>query len=328
MQTEIQYIGQWKTERPRSKSWAYVLAISYIMQLVFELSMMQFTFGADGKWVVSTLEKPHTWSTFLLLANGLIGVIATIGFLFTFVKDKKAGLWSGEHHVQRVSGSDFLYMVAWVQAFQIILLFLYGLWLPYPLFEQGSIGSIVESISLQIFMIIAGLLWFRGRGRAIGFQMTARPWKMILSILAMFLFIGLALDVIITTPIADWLHLSLDSERETDIRNGLLDAEKNHWLNGLLSILAVGIIVPIGEEILFRGVVQTYLTRRLGVLLGIVASSFWFAIMHVDIALFVPLFSIGLALGFLRHKFQTIWAPILLHCLNNLMSVIVSMYAF
>ncbi|MBL1541388.1 CPBP family intramembrane metalloprotease, partial [Klebsiella pneumoniae] len=84
------------------------------------------------------------------------------------------------------------------------------------------------------------------------------------------------------------------------------------------------VVAPIGEEILFRGVIQTYFTRRLGVIAAIFISSFWFALIHMDAAFFAPLFVIGAALGLVRHLFGTIWAPILLHSLNNLMSVFVS----
>jgi len=42
----------------------------------------------------------------------------------------------------------------------------------------------------------------------------------------------------------------------------------------------------------------------------------------VDVALLAPLFVIGLCLGYLRHRFQSIWGAVVLHVINNLTGVL------
>lgn len=101
---------------------------------------------------------------------------------------------------------------------------------------------------------------------------------MLVLLLVLFLLIVLLLDVLVTNPIADWLGLSLSSEREQQIEKEIVSAKDTDLLAALASLAVIGIMVPIAEEILFRGVIQTYLVRRVGAVAGIVLNGFWFAL--------------------------------------------------
>lgn len=138
-----------------------------------------------------------------------------------------------------------------------------------------------------------------------------------------YLFSTFLLDSIITVPIADYFHFELDSWREEQISGEVIQARSVSWLAGIAQVLLVGLFVPIAEETMFRGVLQTALTGRFGAVLGILGSSLLFGVIHVDPVLFPPLFVMGLMLGFLRYYYGSIWAAVLFHSLNNTITVLI-----
>lgn len=302
----------------RSRRWAVLLCWGYALNLLMELSMLRFTVGADGHFLVKTATELDTWTTVFVLVVGAYSLVCSIGFLISFFRERRFDHF--QHYSRNVTGTDFLYVIAWLQILSTFLLAGYALFFSYPVFPEGSIGGIIESASIQFMILMVSAIWFRGRWQAIGFTCPKHPVRMLIAIVVILAFVILVLDFLLTNPIADWLKLSLQSERELEIQNGIMQAKASNWLNGVVSVAVVGIFVPIAEEILFRGVIQTYLVSRFGAFIGILATSFWFALMHVDIALFVPLFVIGVGLGFVRHRYQTIWGAIILHSLNNLAS--------
>lgn len=87
------------------------------------------------------------------------------------------------------------------------------------------------------------------------------------------------------------------------------------------------LIAPLCEELFFRGLVLPGLLRELSPVWAVLISAALFAIAHVDPNSFLPLFVIGLALGFIRLRSGSTWASISLHVLNNLLSSVVIVLA-
>jgi membrane protease YdiL (CAAX protease family) len=87
------------------------------------------------------------------------------------------------------------------------------------------------------------------------------------------------------------------------------------------------LLAPFCEEIFFRGFLFGGLRREFSPLWSILISSALFAIAHVDPGSFVPLFAIGLALGFVRWKSDSTWPGILLHTFNNLLGSVLIVLA-
>ncbi len=319
MQLESGYVPR-PINRQRSTRWARLLFAAYLCNLLFEWSMVRFSAGPNGRWVATTATEPEWWLSLLFIGNSLFSLVVMVGFVVSVFREKADGI--GEGFRQMVTSDDLFHMFAWLQLLSTLQLLLYIFVMPYPLFPEGTVGGMLESASLQLFILFVSVFLLRGKWQALGFRRPNDWGRLLAAIFAMFAFIALALDVLITNPLADWLHLSLASEREEGIQQEIVQAKAHHLLTGLFAVATIGIIAPFGEEILFRGVVQTYLVKRWGPFWGIFTSSFWFALIHVDVALFVPLFAIGLALGYLRHRFQTIWGSIVLHSVNNTVSVL------
>lgn len=75
-------------------------------------------------------------------------------------------------------------------------------------------------------------------------------------------------------------------------------------------ILGNGIAVPIAEEQVWRGIVQTELVDSLGAVAGVLLTAVLFALKHVvvdlTIARITTLVALGLVLGVLRHRYGTV----------------------
>ncbi len=90
-------------------------------------------------------------------------------------------------------------------------------------------------------------------------------------------------------------------------------------------VLMIGMIGPIAEEVLFRGLLMGVLAKRVGIAAAVFLSSVVFALSHVDVAFLAPLFVMGLILGVLYAFFRNLWVPILFHMVNNTVSVVLDL---
>jgi len=100
-------------------------------------------------------------------------------------------------------------------------------------------------------------------------------------------------------------------------------------LSGPALVIAMGIacvLGPLCEEIVFRGLFQPVLTRRLGVAGGIAATSFAFALLHGAVA-FLPIFALSLWLGAVRERTGRIAACWGVHTLHNTFTLAVALAA-
>jgi len=85
----------------------------------------------------------------------------------------------------------------------------------------------------------------------------------------------------------------------------------------LLSCIIAGLIVPVTEELLFRGFLQPALRRWVSPAMSVVLSAAFFAAAHMDLYNLLPLFILGLALGYVYARSRSIIAPIVLHAAFN-----------
>ncbi len=86
--------------------------------------------------------------------------------------------------------------------------------------------------------------------------------------------------------------------------------------------LIVGALIPaVSEEILFRGFLFGNLIKRLKPGTTIFITALLFAIVHFNPVGFIPLLLIGSWLGFTAYYTRSVTIPIVLHFLNNAISV-------
>jgi tetratricopeptide (TPR) repeat protein len=93
--------------------------------------------------------------------------------------------------------------------------------------------------------------------------------------------------------------------------------------NPLAAFSAVVIVGPIVEEILFRGLIYGALEKRFRATGAIVISSLLFALVHLQVVYFIPIFCLGSVLGWARSRTNSLGLSILIHVLNNGAALIV-----
>jgi len=98
------------------------------------------------------------------------------------------------------------------------------------------------------------------------------------------------------------------------------------WSERLLVLAIAGIAAPVTEELLFRGCLYGYLRQSGGRVVAILVSSVVFALIHAHPATMPALavFAVGLAL--LYEYTGTLWAPIAVHAVFNILNFFGTLY--
>jgi len=91
----------------------------------------------------------------------------------------------------------------------------------------------------------------------------------------------------------------------------------NNYFAFLLLFLTTTIIAPLFEEIIFRGVLLPVLARDYGKTIGILISSFVFALAHLSLNEFPPLFVLGIGLATTRLISGRLSSSIIMHSFWN-----------
>lgn len=96
-------------------------------------------------------------------------------------------------------------------------------------------------------------------------------------------------------------------------------------LGKILLVIESAVVPALVEEFALRGVILAPL-RKYGDWFAIVITSIIFALMHGNMIQIPFAFIAGLAFGYFRITTGTLWTPVIIHSLNNLSSVIFSLY--
>lgn len=101
--------------------------------------------------------------------------------------------------------------------------------------------------------------------------------------------------------------------------------------NNFLELLLVGfittILVPVTEELIFRRIIFSKISKKRGVLIGAILSSSIFGILHIDLAVLgAIIFGVTCCIVYL--KYDNILIPISVHIINNGIGVIMEIVDF
>jgi membrane protease YdiL (CAAX protease family) len=85
-----------------------------------------------------------------------------------------------------------------------------------------------------------------------------------------------------------------------------------------LTLLGAGLLVPVAEELYFRGLLHGWLAERLGLWPRVLLSSALFALGHFDNAgVAAASFILGLLCALALERSRSLWLPIIIHAVNN-----------
>jgi len=97
----------------------------------------------------------------------------------------------------------------------------------------------------------------------------------------------------------------------------------------LQQILFMGIFVAVGEELLFRGLIQNDLIKLLGDGWGLLMAGLLFGLMHMTWRSVPELgftFLAGLAFGYAYYRTKSLTMPMVMHCVGNVILVAIMPY--
>ena len=116
-----------------------------------------------------------------------------------------------------------------------------------------------------------------------------------------------------------WIKMT--EERAADITVLLVSGKSVFAL--LVNLVMIAVLPAIGEELIFRGILQRILVNSTrNIHLAVVISAFIFSAFHMQFYGFLPRFFIGIILGYLYVASGTLWLPILAHFINNAVATI------
>ncbi len=109
--------------------------------------------------------------------------------------------------------------------------------------------------------------------------------------------------------------LDIDKSRQAESLEAIFRAHRGWQLPALL--VAVCLVPAVCEELLFRGLIQNRLLKRLSPPVAIMIAACLFSMAHVDVAHALGVLPLGIWLGILAWRCQSIWPAIMGHMINN-----------
>jgi uncharacterized protein len=93
----------------------------------------------------------------------------------------------------------------------------------------------------------------------------------------------------------------------------------------IINLLMIAVIPAIGEEFLFRGVLQPLFHKwTKNIHAAVIVSAFLFSAIHMQFYGFIPRFLMGIFLGYSFAWTGSLWVPVFVHLVNNGTAVILS----
>ncbi len=187
--------------------------------------------------------------------------------------------------------------------------------------------------SIGLFILPAILIALLIDGKPYRFLRMDRPISLIAGLMVLVLVFAINPFINFTGSLnegvhfPEWLKFAEDWIRRVetaaaDLTQSFLETDT---LTGLLfNLVMIAVLPAIGEELLFRGVLQKLLsdwTRSQHA--GIWLAALLFSAMHMQFLGFIPRMLLGVVFGYLLVWSGSIWMPILAHFVNNAGAVMV-----
>ena len=199
-------------------------------------------------------------------------------------------------------------LVAW-QGFQIpVVIAAAALGVDVTSNSGTLVVLVAAALAAPLAVLVALLVRRRYTFTSIGLRGTTGRWILIgagLGLLAWALNRGLVLVYV-------WITGDTSNPQQylTDVAGGTA------WQFALLLLLG-GLLVPFGEELIFRGVLYTWL-RRWGVALAVVVSSLIFGLAHFSIGILLPAtILVGVVAALVYERSGSLWPAVAVHATNN-----------
>lgn len=105
----------------------------------------------------------------------------------------------------------------------------------------------------------------------------------------------------------------------------LLPEIPNVYGRGVWALLTLVVMAPLFEEVIFRGMVLESTRARYGVVVAWLVSSVVFGIAHLHPTVAVNALVMGLVLGYIYIRSDSLWSTVILHAVNNALAYVLLM---
>lgn len=300
---------------------AWAMMLCFFFFVFGEFFVMEWVQTPEGTW--QFIEKEEGFSLGGALLFILFLFIGFLSFLFFAITGFVTRFFYERSILPRQIGiTELAYYLSWVFIFMVMFEFLTLLVIPEA--DSTDTLSWYDMLIPSLLISFIGIFLYRRNLTFLGFVRPTSYWWMAIVSVGLYCVLFFFLDEWLIDQTTHLLGIDPTSYREDLLYDALSQAKKTGWFVLFALALDIGVIGPIAEEVLFRGFLQQALVRRIGTIGGVLLSSFLFAAIHIDIAYFAPLFVAGLMMGILRVVFRSIWAPILLHIVNNTVAVVLA----
>jgi membrane protease YdiL (CAAX protease family) len=219
-----------------------------------------------------------------------------------------------------------LFVAMFVGQIGAIVLLVMHRGLPLNLPSMQLIGSEPQALALSVIMGLPatlGVAWLAIRIKKESFvDYLALHWPTWRQFL-----LGAA-GLLLTVMAWEVVSRSLGREATPGFMTDLLKSGRDKGA-ALLLLFAFSVAAPMSEEVLARGFLfRGWSASFLRVPGAIILSSLVWTAVHLqyDLYFLAEVFSIGLWFGYMRHRANSLWLTIVMHALNNMTAVVLTMW--
>ena len=190
--------------------------------------------------------------------------------------------------------------------------------------EPGAMRWLQLTNSLGVFLVppLVLMWWSKSSPQTFlgwrGAKIGPSSWSALLIIIAgsFFTIDALAHINAVLLPEAPWVENLKAQEATVKLALDILLSDMVPTT--LLANALIMVVVPaVGEELFFRGAVQSLLGQKFNHHLAILGTALFFALGHMQPLSVLPILFMGVVFGYLKHWTGSIWVPIGLHFINN-----------
>lgn len=206
--------------------------------------------------------------------------------------------------------------------------------LALPFTEKKRIAILLlQGLGAVGGFIIAGLIYLKvvervPLSRILNFK-NFRLYAALLSIIGVIsfmfvntIFIEWNMNISFPEFLGGFEEWALRKEEELNMLTNFL-TEFNSFIQFLIVFLVVAIIPAIGEELIFRGILQNKLQIYLkNIHFSIIITAIFFSGFHLQFFGFIPRMLLGILFGYIYYWSGNIWYPMLAHFVNNGLTLI------
>lgn len=214
-----------------------------------------------------------------------------------------------------------------------------GIWmagnLPMDTIHGEEVMSLHQRILLRLglginhmgMFLIPACIWlyiFQRSAYAEFLRLRLSTWSKVtlwgFVILCSYPLIAFLTQVNMSLPLPDWMTSS--NEAQLNLLSNTL------YMQGIgelaMNMVLVALLAAVGEELIFRGIIQRCLQLRgYNMHIAIVVTALFFGVFHMQFERFIPLAFLGILLGYAYHYTDSLWTVIILHFVNNGLQVLI-----